>query len=396
MRTVSLTVARGRSGAIAPLTVILLIPLLGMVAFAIDTGYMVVSQTELQNTADAAALAGAQMMMDPFTQWSLPTLTSGQQATILANGKTAAANAAKNYAGYNTAGGANILLQDPDIVFGFTDSQGNFTTNFPSSTFPNTIQVTARRDSTGGSKTNKPLPLFFGPVLGTPSVNLTASARATIYTGTVSSLNNNLGVNGPLLPVAVNVQAWDQFMKDGTGADSSNSAPNGLPQLQAYPGGGGQSGNFGLLSLNGSKAPSVGYYGGNQSWIQAGPTTGPNSDVSSLLSTGNLPLPASSNWAAGPGLKSSLIGDFQAAEGKPRLLPLFDTSGGNGSNAWYNVVAFVGVTISYANGTGSNMTIDVQPAAVIDPTLIFSSWAPAGASNSGRPSFTFLPPKLTN
>ena len=51
-----------RRGAVAPLAAILLVPLLGMVAFAVDSGWMVLARSDLQNAADAAALAGAQQL----------------------------------------------------------------------------------------------------------------------------------------------------------------------------------------------------------------------------------------------------------------------------------------------------------------------------------------------
>ncbi len=54
-----------RRGAVAPLLALLLIPVLGMVAFSVDLGYMIVVRTELQNAADAAAMAGAQQFMSP-------------------------------------------------------------------------------------------------------------------------------------------------------------------------------------------------------------------------------------------------------------------------------------------------------------------------------------------
>jgi hypothetical protein len=96
-------------------------------------------------------------------------------------------------------------------------------------------------------------------------------------------------------------------------------------------------------------------------------------------------------------MKSNLQDDFSAMIGVSKLLPLYDSSGGNGSNAWYHIVTFVGVTITYADGRGkANMTIDVQPCATIDPNQIIGSGVPAGSSTTGTPTFTFLPPKLTN
>jgi len=57
-----------RRGGIAPLTAILLIPLTGMVAFAVDLGYAKAVRSDLQNVADAAALAGAGKLQQLFVQ----------------------------------------------------------------------------------------------------------------------------------------------------------------------------------------------------------------------------------------------------------------------------------------------------------------------------------------
>jgi hypothetical protein len=98
-------------------------------------------------------------------------------------------------------------------------------------------------------------------------------------------------------------------------------------------------------------------------------------------------------------LKSSLLSDFQTIENTPRILPLYDTYGGNGDNAWYHVTQFVGVTVTYADGNGQgNMTIDVQPSPFVDPTGIIQNVVPAGTAAAGSNtanSFIFTPPKLT-
>src|SRR5438477_6333068 len=111
-----------REGAIAPLTALLLIPLLGMIAFAVDLGWITHTQNELQAAADAAALAGAAQLTDGFVQYYTPGQTSAQKTTILNNAKATASTYAKNYANSNKAGDVSSLtLQDSDIEFGFTD-----------------------------------------------------------------------------------------------------------------------------------------------------------------------------------------------------------------------------------------------------------------------------------
>lgn len=52
--------SNSRSGAVAPLTALLLVPLLGAMALAVDVGYWYKVQRNMQSAADSAALAAAQ------------------------------------------------------------------------------------------------------------------------------------------------------------------------------------------------------------------------------------------------------------------------------------------------------------------------------------------------
>jgi len=155
----------------------------------------------------------------------------------------------------------------------------------------------------------------------------------------------------------------------------------------------------GLLSLNGAKAASQQYYSGTSGWIQSGAAS---SDVTALQTYGDLPLPSSGAgqiWASGPGLKDSLLDDFQAlilienfqalatSEPSVRYLPLFDpnatgtTTGGNGT---YQIVYFVPVIVVYAQGNGqANMDIAVTTALgdpITDPTVVVSNVVPMDTS----------------
>ena len=68
-----------RRGAIVPLTALLLVVLLGMLAFAIDLSYASEVESELQNVADAAALAGAGKLQELFVQYNSPGQTNQSQ-----------------------------------------------------------------------------------------------------------------------------------------------------------------------------------------------------------------------------------------------------------------------------------------------------------------------------
>jgi Flp pilus assembly protein TadG len=56
-----------RRGAIVPLTAVLMLPLVGMLAFALDVGLLALARSQTQSAADAAALAGARKLNGDYT-----------------------------------------------------------------------------------------------------------------------------------------------------------------------------------------------------------------------------------------------------------------------------------------------------------------------------------------
>ena len=71
-----------RRGGIAPMTAILLVPLVAMLAFAIDMGWITHTHNELQAAADAAALAGAAQLADDFVSYHLPGVGADKKAAL--------------------------------------------------------------------------------------------------------------------------------------------------------------------------------------------------------------------------------------------------------------------------------------------------------------------------
>jgi Putative Flp pilus-assembly TadE/G-like/Putative Tad-like Flp pilus-assembly len=355
-----------RRGAMIPLFALLLIPLLAMLAFSIDAGWMVLARTDLQNTADAAALAGAERLQEMWVQYYSPGQPA--QAVILTDaltnsGPDSPMGTAEKFAALNKAGNVNITLLDQDVTFGFTDANGNYTSPYLLG-FPNTIQVVVRRDDVA----NGPLNLFFAKVLGISSMNITATARATIYSGAVSSLQSLPGVSAHVLPVALDYKIWDTFYKTGQSPDGliHLNLSNDTPQLQVYPYPGNAPGSFGLVDT-GPPANSIPAF---KNWIDDGQT--PN-DISYLLKHGMLPvsMDAPQQWKVGPGLKDSLQSDFASQIGQPNLIPLFKavhypellnptyTAASNqGQGATYAIVGFIGVTVSQVSGNGSRYPAD--------------------------------------
>src|SRR5207245_2417987 len=89
----------GRRGAVLPLTAILVVFLVALVAFAVDMGWIMVVHVQMQSAADAASLAGAQQLLDPSY---LKGTTATNTGSASDNAMKAANTAAKTFAGKNS------------------------------------------------------------------------------------------------------------------------------------------------------------------------------------------------------------------------------------------------------------------------------------------------------
>lgn len=384
-----------RRGAIVPLTALLLTLLLGMVAFVVDIGWIAVAKSDLQNAADAAALAGVNSMMDAFVSYHLPGQSESQKTWIQYAAQSTARAKAKQYAEFNAAGGvASLTLLDSDIEFGFTD-QSNVYTPAPTYTgYPNTIKVTIRRDG----KANGPLGLFFGGVMGVKHTSLSASAAATMQTGNITDVPHK-NYSGGMLPITYDVNKWSDFLKSIASLDSltlTDDAAN--PSVLVYPSLKAP-GNFGQLSLNNTNVgESL-----EANWIIYGVSA---SDLQALRDANLIPLsshPDQWDWLGETGFKSALVEAINAKIGQTYLLPLFkpknadplryEAGDGSGSNYRYNIVQFVGVRI--APSTDINAKIFLSPAMVYDPTLTIDATSIVPAGTTTTLVTTFVPPRLT-
>ena len=417
-----------RRGAVAVLVALLLIPLLGFVAICVDIGWITTTKSNLQNAADAAAAAGARQLTGNYGLYSLPTQTRGQ--TLIAAAEATASTYSTQFCSYNGAGGVSSLkLLPADTVFGFTNASNNFTSSY--SGYPNTVQVTVRRDASANGR----LPFFFAPAIGQTNTSLTATSSMTIYTGLITAfgppsqvsggtggIGSGVGAGGAggawgdmywgdgsgsgfscgLLPVAFDVNTWNTFFTTGNSPDGTvHTDSTGTPTIQIYPSPKESPGNFGLLCIGPWTNADPDY----KNWILNGPSS---SDLKYLADNGFFPVSLTSPkaWKGTPGLRSSLGSSFSAIIGQPRLLPLFQpastspyqAASGNGSNTTYSIVGFVGVTVTSVSGNGSNMNVSVQPCSVLDSTAVFdpSTIYPAGAQPTSQlKSFTFVSPKFT-
>ncbi len=143
---------RESDGAIAAISSVSLVVILGMGAFAIDMSYAYSERNLLQATADAAALAAA------------PEVPN----------KSKARDKALEYAETNMPASTygNVLVKE-DIVLGHWDPATETWT--PNVGPLNAVEVTTRRSSANGNR----LELFLAPIFGLGSLDM--EARAVAY-----------------------------------------------------------------------------------------------------------------------------------------------------------------------------------------------------------------------
>jgi len=146
-----LITGKDRRGNVLVLSALLLAVIFAMVSFAMDLGYIVHVETEMQRTADSCALAAAAQIPD------------------LSN----AVDMAKQVAQSN-AHVEGPELKTKDVIFGwwdrdtatFADTSGSSETVVLGEETPlkdiNSVKIVLRRDSARGN----PLRLFFAPVIG--------------------------------------------------------------------------------------------------------------------------------------------------------------------------------------------------------------------------------------
>ncbi len=172
-------------GIITPILAACLAMGLAFLALSVDLGQLFVAKNELQNIADAAALAGAKKLIqakDPAN----PDLAAVYCSEAISTAQTVAAD--------NRSMGTVMTVSNADVTLG----QWNLSTGSFSKTGCSTnpmdvtaIQVTVTRDGTE----NPSLTSFFGGILGSSQMNSSATAVAYLGLAGTSSLTIPFGVS---------------------------------------------------------------------------------------------------------------------------------------------------------------------------------------------------------
>lgn len=165
-----------RKGIVVVLTGFTLVAMFAFLALSVDTGRIVLTETEMQNAVDAASLAAAQEI-------TAAVYAAGQgQGSANIDANSIAVAEARAMA--TTVAEANGVFIDPssDVRFGkrgYDSETGTWPIQWNESPF-NVVQVVARKTSTDTSQPDGELPLAFGWAVGHDSVALQTSATAFV------------------------------------------------------------------------------------------------------------------------------------------------------------------------------------------------------------------------
>ncbi len=347
---------RKRCGNVLLLTLFAMVGMFGVLALTVDVGYLHAVDTELQRSADAAALSGA---------WELyrqKEMFHADTAETIAQTQATSAQ----YARANHTGSVAPELAAGDTEIGFLANSQTPGTPLDTSdaTRFNAVKVSVQRSEA----VNGSVPLFFARVLGFQTQSLGGSATA-MY------LNNFNGFRTPstgnpniqILPFALDKETWDAML-GGEGVDnwrwdedshSVISGPDGILEVNLFPQGTGSPGNRGTVDIgsadNSTRAITTQIYDGisPQDLVDLGKPLEFDAD-------GTLDLNGDT------GLSASVQKALNDIKGEARIIPLFTEVVHPGNNANYTIVQFVGIRVMEAKLTGSmsNKRVLVQPANI--------------------------------
>ncbi len=150
---------RNEEGATAIFVAVVMLAMIGMASFAIDIGFIAVTKSELQNAADAAALAAVRRLGKFYEDGVALDLDEVRSAAkgVVGTGK-------------NTVGGKTISILDEDIEINIWNGYRFIDSQTPSQ--PDAVRVTVRRDS----QNNGPINTFFARIFGVDEIEMTAVA----------------------------------------------------------------------------------------------------------------------------------------------------------------------------------------------------------------------------
>jgi hypothetical protein len=334
-----------------------MVVMLAMLAFAIDVGYLAVAQSELQRSADAAAMAATWELIDQSA-----LMGDSDEVLALNNARTTA----EEFAGFNRVLQRTPGLATDDVEIGYladpTDASAAL--DLSGQHLPNAVHVRVSR--TSGQ--NGEVPFFIARILGIESIATEADATAALLSNFRGFRIPSDGSNLEILPLALDEETWINMLC-GAGGDCwrwdeesqcVRPGSDGKREMNLYPLDTGAPGNRGTVDIGSSNNST------NDIARQVVHGISP-SDLEhhggKLEFDDNGELALNGDTGISAGIKDELASII----GKKRIIPIFIRVEGPGNNAMYTINAFAGVRIMEVKLTGapSQKRVMIQPETVI-------------------------------
>lgn len=346
--------SRHRSGAIAVIAAVLLIPMAAMLAFAVDYGYLLRERSELQRAADAAALAGVQdLIPDDEGVQDVATAMATVQEYVAAN--------MTDVDGFNVAD-ADIEIGrfNPDTIYDSVTLLQDGTLD--------TIRVTLRRDG----DTNPAVPLFFANVFGMDTSDVVVTATAVLQKA------RYIPPGSDVLPFSIPQDEWNSMAQDeiwNIYGDGRLEDSNG----HLIPG------NWGTVDIGNENNSTADLSDQIVNGLR-------QHDLDALHGDGRIPTneyidgDLDFDVQADTGLSGGMKHAVRQIHGQIRLIPIYNGVSGNGNNTEFSVVDWAVCQVVDSNFKGAKNTyVRVKKAFLYDgdlrpqPDLSVSEGAIAGA-----------------
>lgn len=382
-----------RRGSILVLSAAMLVAIFAFTSFTVDVGLITVTKAQLELAADAGSLAASLELSQGLGP--APEKTSGEVDLL-------ARQAAVDVAALHRSGNLSSAHVDAnrDVRFGqvYWDTNTNSWVKAWGVTPYNMVEVTLLRHEAGGSE-DGPLPLFFGPIIGHNTANVSASTISAIIPGSGFRVEPGSGRTVGVLPITLDVDTWDRLVADNLAGSSTEFSDIYTvdPAINAV-----SSGADGIFELNFYPHGNVTLPPGNRGTVDFGSAGNSTADIKRQILDGlnendlsyfggalspSVANPLSINGDTG--LSAGIKAQLEAIKGQPRAIPLFiDIPTGNGNNAYYTIVRFVGVRIMNVKLTGNPKELMLQPAPFVDSGVTYD-----GETTTVNDAFIFTKPR---
>jgi len=314
---------RERRGQVIVLAPVMVVALGAVLALTVDVGDVFVWRARLQNSADAAALAGARVL------WNQHIAGATEDAA-----RSAALTEARLLLQ------ANTIEAGYDIECGTTDGYGNFTAQ-PLSQQASAVRAKALRTSAPGGGGS--VRLSFASLIGMNSCAVTGTAVAEA-TSSIRGATAGLGVSPFACPASkagtVNLDDGNTsndsivfYPADGTQYDPNKGDQKVIP------------GCWGLLNLDGGSlgTPEL------VNWIENG--------YQGTIDIGS----DGGTWIDGTsGFRAGIQAAMNTVIGKPIVVAVYDDVVGQGSNGLFHIIGFLRGTVELVHLTGKNAYLTFQ------------------------------------